>query len=529
MLPISLSPAPKVKKIIILVIGYWLLGFTPPIANAFSLWDIFPPLKMSNKPEYGNPPAVNVDEIGTQGVSNSTFINQSQDSTTCHSYVTVHNEWEARTEDIRDENNKKIGERIVYPYDANNLNEEYSAQKQSNTSGRDVKSVYLGRGDASADVETTDTNFRSLNTDGFNSLTKTLGIDQKLCLQGQAIEEMIKGLNKEETDYADIQLGWENGGQFIEMRDPKCSPDTCRPVTVGEVAYYYFNLSPSDYQKDPLIYDSCTTMEPKPMPDLSSYSTKYKERFPYSIVPFADTTIYTTILRKFLPIKALGTSDQTVVISNYTVKTPCTSGGDCSNFQVSDPVKTQFHYTTPLAAAGNPKLTNQWSSAVNLETNSSNLGGAGEPDTDTSATTIGFANKFACDQFQVNGPVGEDLPSPFSFIAEVIGEIRGGISDTPTWQFHFNNPLDFRVPQKPIDAAFNATNDMANFLPNSDDEDKIVYDGLKKLPASSKVMEESPYNVGYQEGETFKAIRCYLLPQEMQNGLCPPPVPNNTI
>lgn len=470
------------KKKIVLVIVSLVLGFTTPVAHAFSLSDLFPPLEMQSDSTYGNPPATDVNQIGAQGVSNNTYINKLQaDEFTCHSYVEVKNDWSANTREVTDQNGDTHKE-FIYPYKAKDMTGKADYNDLSNNYNRFI-GAFINRGLPAKTPEEEAANFKDMNVGGYGTYSKIYGIDQKHCLQGQAVEEIIKSFDEQDTNYSDIQLGWERGGQFIDMLDSTCSPLTCRPVTVGEVVYFYSQLTTDKYEKDPLLYSDCSTMTSKVIPSFD-YPTIYKKRFNKNLVLFPDENTYFNLRDKII-IKALGPIRQKVVLSNYgTILSPE------PNLQVGDEIKVPKIRLIPFGAAGNPKLSNQLSSVTSPRD---------------------FATAFTCDNFAVNGGVALDKPNSLSFEAFVHGLVKL-VTDQPTFQDHFNNPLAVQIENKTIQAPTEITNDFANIIPAGP-----ILEKIQKTPPSSKVTEDSPIDPGNQAEKANYYVAKYLYPQSWQD------------
>ncbi len=460
------------------------LLFATPI-HAFSLWDIFPPLKMINNPKYGNPPATVVKEIGPQGVSKSTYINQLESATICHSKVTVSNSWAAQEEDIYDKNGKKIGREVKYPYDARDLSAEKVWTKMSNSYTRLIGAQYSNRGITTLDNQEAADNFKDLSLAGQGYLPKIYSVTQKQFLQSQMFEEVFKAIDGRDTNYGDIQRGWDCGGAFLKM-DDKNHSKSCRPVTVGEIAYFYY-LNQANPDLTPILYTDPVTMTPKPLPpNLANYPKTYKKTHKKSI-NLLSASVY-QILAQDLPIKALGPSNQMVIPTNYN-----SVASQWPNFQPADGTQLRKKRLIPNGLAGNPLLSNQLSSVTSPHD---------------------FATPFDCNEVEITGnnPQVVDKPGVVKFIAYVRGLIRGGINDEPTWAFSHDNPLKTETETTSVDAATNVTNDLANIIPAGQ-----FLDSLKAKPAASKIDSEHPIDPGYQATEIFQAVRSYLHPQSWQD------------
>ena len=230
------------KKVLIVFIFYILsFKFCVFPTFAFSIWDIFPPIKMVNKPLYGNPPATVVEEIGPQGVTNSTYTNLLKDPETyrCKDSIEVSGSWEADKDKIYDSNGNVVGVDYVYPYNANNLDGGHDYEKKSNNYPRFLQAK-INRHVPDPDTQVNATDFRSLDSDGYGFLDKSLSDQTRKYIQGKALEEMFKTLTLDDSNYADVQRAWDCGGSMVAMADGINRSTTCRPVTVGEIAYYYY-------------------------------------------------------------------------------------------------------------------------------------------------------------------------------------------------------------------------------------------------------------------------------------------------
>jgi len=470
---------------------------SPVTSHAFSWTDFFPPLRMSNNVQLSNPKATDVSAIGAQGVSIDTYTNQLTDAIVCKSKVTVSNSWNAKQDDKYDQQGNFIERIFKYPYSAPKLKGKFDSIDLSNTYPRDINTVYTARWNLSQDPDENDENFRNLGADGYGSLTKMYSINQKLCIQSETIKETIKSFYSEDTNYADIQLGWESNGQFKEMSDSSCSPTSCRPVTVGEVAYYFYKFIP----EVPILFDNCQDMNPQALDSsMDVYPSGYKTHFKKVLTFFADKNIYLTTLRDAIPLKALGPMMQKLILTNYDSVTQECADKECSNgFIPGSPNPETKRRDVGFAAVGNTTLTNLISSVTLPRT---------------------FGKEFTCDGYVVNGKVGVDKPSDVSFFAYVDGWIRQGISDEPSWSFSHSNPLRTITEKKFTEVIQETATDFANMLPAGYDQAAALHDKLANEPASSKVEDESPIDPGHQSVKVFEAMRCYLLPESMQNGQC---------
>lgn len=489
MSPISPSPAKLMKKIYFIFSFFLVTSFQLPVtSHSISFSDIFPPLKMTQDSVLSNPPATDVKTIGPQGVSDKTFINQLEKSVTCKSKITVDNSWHAKQEDVLDKLRNVIDTIFKYPYNANDLKGGKDFEKLSNPYARLVGAQYSNRNISNVDTEILATNFKDLSLGGYGYMSKIYSIDQKHCLQGQALEEVFKSIDGEDTNYADIQRGWECNGSFVPM-DGKNYNESCRPITVGEIAYFYYK-NPTIYEKDPLLYENCETMIPKPLPDMNGYAGVYQNQHKKSI-NFLSYEIYSP-LREDLPIKALGPMNQKLTLTNY--ENVC---NQWPNFTPCEETKVNKNRNIPFGAAGNPNLSNQISSITAPK----------DPEND-------FASDFNCDNFTVieNNPEVVDTPPVLQFVAYVVGLVRGGIRDEPSWSYQHGNPLSTKTEQSSIDVATNTTNDFAFLIPAGE-----ILDRLKSLPASSKTDKDAPIDPGYQSSEVFKTMRSYLHPASWQN------------
>jgi hypothetical protein len=466
------------KKIIFIFFLLLVTSFLLPVtSHAFSWFDIFPPLKMEQIQTLDNPPQTEVKTIGPQGVSNNTYINQLSRNKSCKSYIPVSNGWTVKS--VWDEIERIF---IKQPYDANDLFGAQDFSKISNPYTRLVAAEYSNRSISTADPETTATNFKDLSLKGYGYMSKIYSIDQKHCLQGQALEETFKSFGGSDTNYSDLQRGWDCSGSFVAM-DGKDHNSSCRPVTIGEIAYFYAKNSDL-YEKDPLLFIDCIEMLPKPLPgSIKGYPGIYKNQFKKEI-NLLSIEIYQA-LRLDLPVKALGPLNQDVILTNYNSVIQ-----QAPNFKPGDPAPTTMKRNIPFGAAGNPLLSNQISSVNNPRD---------------------FATEFDCADYTVisDNPEVKDLPPILNFIAKIVGLVKGGL--TEDFSFSYNNPLETITELDSIDVTKNTTNDFANLIPAGDKLNE-----LKKLPASSKVIDIAPIDPGYQSSEVFKTVRSYLLPATWQ-------------
>jgi hypothetical protein len=462
----------KLFFVICLEVVFCNLLFTQKV-SAFSWFDIFPPLKMEKNPVLDNPPQTEVKIVGPQGVSNNTYINQLSRNKSCKSFIPVSNSWS-----VKDNG----GTAPPQPYDAYNLYGAQDFSKLSNPYARLVAAEYSNRSISTADPETTATNFKDLSLKGYGYMAKIYSIDQKHCLQGQALEETFKSFGGSDTNYSDLQRGWDCSGSFVAM-DGKDHNSSCRPVTIGEIAYFYAKNS-ALYEIDPLLFVDCIDMVPKPLPgSIKGYPGIYKTQFKKEI-NLLSIEIYQA-LRVDLPVKALGPLNQDVILTNYNSVIQ-----QAPNFKPGDPAPTTMKRNIPFGAAGNPLLSNQISSVNNPRD---------------------FATEFDCADYTVisDNPEVKDLPPVLNFIAKIIGLVKGGL--TEDFSFSYNNPLETITELDSIDVTKNTTNDFANLIPAGDKLNE-----LKKLPASSKVIDIAPIDPGYQSSEVFKTVRSYLLPATWQ-------------
>jgi len=451
-------------------------------ANALSWSDIFPPLKMSPDSKYGNPPTVDLKTVGPQGVSNNTYINKLQNYIECKSGLTVSGSWSAPSEPVYDQNGKQVGTKPKYPYPANNLSAVKTWDKLSNNYNRFI-GAYTNRGVTNTNIDDATTTFKEMGTNGYGYLSKIYGIDQKHCLQGQAMEETLKSLNGDDTNYADIQRAWDCNGKFMAM-DGKNYSTSCRPVTIGEIAYYYSKNS-SLYKTDPILFSDCEKLTPKSLPNLSDYPATYKKQYKKDI-NFLSTADYQT-LREDLPVKALGPSNQKVTLTNYN-----SVDKQAPDFKPGNEITETKDKVVPFGASGDPSLPNQISSVTS----------SGD-----------FAKPFSCDDILIAGPASQDSPTTLTFNAFVKGLVKN-VNDTPTFSFKFNNPVSTKIEKNTIDAATNITNNFANLIP-----DGPALQALKDTPSSSKVDSDSPLDPGYQAQAANLILARYLYPQSWQDKL----------
>lgn len=475
----------KLLFVICLEIVFCNLLFAAPVAFAFSLWDLFPPLFMDNNPKYGNPPETIVPVIGPQGVSKSTYINQLEKAIICKSHVTVSNSWAAPKQKIKDEDGNVIGIEYVYPYDANDLQAEKIFKKMSNAYTRLIGAQYSNRGITTLIPDDADTSFKEIGLAGQGFLSKIYSVTQKQFLQSQMFDEVFKTFEQIDTNYADIQRGWDCQGTFLKM-DDKNHKKTCRPITVGEIAYFYY-LNQNNPDIKPILFTDAVTMTPKPFPaTVANYPNMYKEKHQKSL-NLMTADVYQTLYQD-LPVKALGPMNQMVIPTNYN-----SVASQWPNFVPADGTQLKKYRLIPNGAAGNPLLSNQLSSITSPRD---------------------FAKPFDCDDYEIveDNPEVVDVPGTVKFIAYVKGLIRGDIYDEPKWAFSHQNPLKVETEPNTIDVATNNSNDFANLIPAGDKLDQ-----LHKLPASSKINEENPIDPGYQATEIFKTVRSYLHPQSWQD------------
>jgi hypothetical protein len=464
----------KLFFVICLEIVFCNLLFTQKV-SAFSWFDIFPPLKMEQIQLLDNPPQTEVKTIGPQGVSNNTYINQLiKNPQLCKTKIPVSNRWYV----------KESGTAPVIPIDARDLNGGQDFSKISNPYTRLVSAEYSNRGVTNIDIKTRATNFKDLSLKGYGYMSKIYSINQKHCLQGQALEETFKSFEGSDTNYSDLQRGWDCSGSFVPM-DGKDHNSSCRPVTIGEIAYFYAKNS-ALYEIDPLLFVDCIEMLPKPLPgSIKGYPGIYKTQFKKEI-NLLSIEIYQA-LRVDLPVKALGPSNQDVILTNWG-----TVVSQWPNFKPGSPQPTTIKRNIPFGAAGNPLLSNQISSINNPRN---------------------FASaEFDCADYLVisDNPEVKDIPPILSFFAYVKGLVRAGL--TSSWRYdEWANDLDTITERSVIDATINTTNDFANLIPAGDKLDQ-----LKELPASSKVIDNGPIDPGYQSSEVFKTMRSYLLPASWQ-------------
>jgi len=465
-------------------------------AYAFSWSDIFPPIYMVKLPGRGQPGATEVKKIGPQGVSNYSYINGLDESYKCDGTVTVSNGWKAPDVPIKDDKGNIIGTEKRYPYDANNLNSEKLWTKLSNSFARFVNTQWKTRGIYSTNVDRIVTDFKDMGLTGHGFLNKIYSINQITCLQNQAIKEVFKSLDETDTDYSDLQLGWDKGGTFIELDDISsgCLPTTCRPVTIGEIAYFFYK-NPTI---SPIFYTDCSTEKPEPWPEnIADYSSLYKKTHKqYNVDNFlpgeSGITAYKALYSK-IPIKAQGPENQLVKITNYG-----SVASQWPNFVPATPTITKKNRPTWGLATGNETLTNQFSSV-----NSPN----------------DFAPAFSCDDVEVITDSGAvDVPTPVGFIAYVKGLIRGGIKDEPSWAFSYGNPKVVINQKKVADAANTIDpNNLINFFSAGSAEAEIRYNELKNTPASSKSCEECPDDVGNKSDKMLRELRKSLYPVAWQD------------
>lgn len=472
--------------LILLFITVFSLSVFP--AQAISWQDIFPPLQMSLDSKYGNPPAVNVKTIGPQGVSNSTYINKFEDGSEfveCNTSITTTNNTTAPKETILDKVKNIMVTIDKYPYNATDLNGNQNWEKLSTNFYRVAH--YFNKGITYNDTEKISTSFKEFNHDGYAMLSRMFSQVEKQYLQSKAIEQVAKSLEKKNTDYADIQRAWDCNGKYTPMDNTTDYTTSCRPVTIGEIVYYYLS-NPSLLKTDPLVFDDTDITKPKIIPEIfAKYPELYKKQYNKEI-NFLSSTDY-QFLRDNLPIKASGPSMQEVSLTNYN--SIC---NQAPNFKPCDPVTDTKQKIVPFGAIGDISYLNMISSASNQEL----------PESEK-------VTQFTCDSVATVGPIGQDTPTPLSFTAFIKGLIKI-VTDSPTFSYSYQNPVSVKIPKTTTDAVTITTNNLVNLFPDGYSRDTVV-----NTPVSCKVDESSPLDPGCQAEAANKLLTKYLYPQSWQD------------
>lgn len=440
---------------------------------------------MSLDSQYGNPKAADTQKLGPQGISTDTFINKSENIVPCNTFIPASNGWGAKKRDIYDKDGNKTGWEYIFPYNAPNLLGEREFNKYSNEFFR--KDAEWRRFLPYTDAQVAATNFKDMSLAGTGYLQRATSINQKHCIQSQVLEETFKTFEEIETDYADIQLGWENNGQFSPLDSNSCSFSSCRPVTTGEVAYYYY-LHPEIYATDPLLFSNCETMTPKPLPTiLGLYPTIYKQHFSrVTLKLFTDPNIY-AMLREGLPMAAYGPANEKLILTRYD-----TVLSEYPNFVPGGENKQTINFLWAFGAAGNPDINNFMASITN---------------------PLDAGAVFSCDASKVVGEVNtKDTPPLAALVAYVTGIVRSGI-DIPSWSFSYNNPLKVKVPANSTKLTQNVASTIMGFIPVND----ATIDQIKLEPNATKVTNLYPPLPGGQGEQAIDLFTKYMHPQAWQD------------
>lgn len=481
------------KKILFIFLFYILsFNFFVFPAFAFSWADIFPPLHMQSQMKKSNPPVTDVENNGYQGITDNTYTNLVSDAVSCRNTVPAGGSASAKTKYDKDGN--EIGK--IFPYNFFNLNGEQMYREMSNSFVNAINRIYLDKGETVFEPLEADINFKEYGATGKGFLSRIYSTDQKKRFQCQMLKEVIKTYKGEDTTYADLQRAWDCNGVFYKM-DGQDHTTTCRPVTQGEVLYF-FKRNPPPVA---IFTVNCEGNIPEPFPEIiDNYPGIYKGHFgvAMNLLPPATGNIYYTTLLDDFNITALGSFIQRIIVTNYESVL-----SQLPNFVPGDPVKYKRKRLI-AGPPGNPLLSNQLTSVFNQQIN---------------ATAKGFATPFDCDDYVARGedPLAGDVPSAVNIIAYVHGLIKGPIFDQESISYTHGNPQEVLTESKLIKQVDNITNDLANFLPAGNDKAKSIYDKLKALPASSKVADVSPIDPGYQASEVYKVFRSYLHPQTWQD------------
>lgn len=497
----------KLFFVICLELVFCNLLFTAPVANAFSWSNIFPPIKMARIPYNGNPPVVKTQEVGSGGYSRISYPNTFEKVIVCHGKTPVSNSWSAKEENIFDSLGNLINTIFKYPYNANDLRGKEESHNQSNNFPRVIQSQFLNRGATLIFDDEIASKFTDLSMAGFGIFSKVYSVNQLRFFQSEALKETLKTLNGEETNYSDVQRGWDCNGTF-EPLDDTPRDTTCRPITTLEVIHYYFH----NPKLGKIFYTDPTTMTPEPIPGdvIKKIQDEYKDRFNKSIPTLSGDywDIAFTKIYQQLPIKALGPLGQQVTVTNY--KNIC---NQWPNYNPCEGTNKRETRNIAFLSPGNPKLTNQLSSINNQFDDDL---GAGDNGTDVSNQ---FATPFDCEEVTVRGVPRDvvDKPNSISILTFALGLYRAAISDIPKYSATEQNPKKTETDANAVKSATQITNDLANMLPAGYDQAKELYDSLKNLNASSVVKKGDPVDVGYQAAEVFNIFRSYLHPQSWQD------------
>lgn len=477
---------------------------------------------MQDNPTHNLPPRTNVPEVGVYGVSNTTMNNiLTARRITCRISETVSGGWNAPPETCEEDSNGKVVCTQPPTYDAHNLKSKSKFTKWTNNLTNEIVAQYYGRGITSDNVNKTVTNFKDMGLGGFNINSKLYSAFQHKILASDTIRKTLIALKEDpfnDSDYTDIQRGWECGGKFVEMDNTTDYSASCRPVNILEAVYY------SCKNNITVFYKTDLTPDPVCPKEIDLYPKKYAETHGVQLKLNLALETYQNILDKYI-ITALGPGLTKIVDNNFdNICSPWPSFVPCEK----NPKK--YDFVTSNSLTGDPMLA-QISSYTHQNIPFNPIGAVGVEPSTTTANQYGvepFAQPFSCKDVIINDENPFTVPNPLEgIIAYINGLVRPDINSAsePNWSYSDNIVREFMIPPKTAITAFEDTNNLANLLPAGYPQAKKQYDEIQQAQASSKECKNCPPQSGYQlANKLLPSIRCYLHPaswQKQYNEDCP--------
>lgn len=434
-----------------------LLFFNPSPIHALSLTDIFPPVNMKPSPKKEPPKTATSREVK----SDDTYANGLNNNQECTWNINLDHTFDPQTGDTGQTN--PDGSHIIgnIPREARDIVKTIDLDKPlSNNYFRNVH-YFAARGEIECDVNTMDKPFKDFRPDGKNATVRSTPENILKYEKGLLIEQAILSLDpKNDVIGQDEQILWACSGECVKLSAIKSG---CRPVTVADIGYYYYQKGKSPmYELLPYGQVKNIPYSAEALRILANFRSIFEKRFNRSFDMLRDG-IYISAYRQLDPLPRIPENSKFKLTRfrdvNMTIGDTVVANRTLPN--AGPATSEQARFTWSLYSPQNQKKLN---------------------------------NSDPCGNYAIVNQAAIDKPSPLGAIQAFVLGLFGWVFNDPLKITNKYNQASYKIEKTSVENAAVFEKSLIGLIPQSEQNRK----NFKDKPSASKYSAETPIDVGYR-------------------------------